>query len=73
MASTVDLGVLWKFFHNSGVKQSSSHWKVHCKACVAYHERALDNEATAANGGLTIALDAGTELLAKKARFELGA
>ena len=69
MASSVDLGVLWKFFHNSGVKQNSSHWKTHCKACVAYHERALEEEAIAANG---LTLDAGTELLAKQARFEAG-
>ncbi|KZP20381.1 hypothetical protein FIBSPDRAFT_954547 [Athelia psychrophila] len=66
MASGGDINGLWLFFHNSGVKQNASHWKVHRQSCVAYHERIL--EAAAVDDGLL--LDAGTELLAKQARFE---
>ncbi|KZP16681.1 hypothetical protein FIBSPDRAFT_957763 [Athelia psychrophila] len=65
MASGGDINGLWLFFHNSGVKQNASHWKVHCRSCVAYHERILE---AATDDGLL--LDAGTELLAKQARFE---
>ncbi|KZP33921.1 hypothetical protein FIBSPDRAFT_881408 [Athelia psychrophila] len=47
MASGVEVNRLWLFFHNSGVKQNASHWKVHCRGCVAYHEEILEDGAAA--------------------------
>ncbi|KZP22974.1 hypothetical protein FIBSPDRAFT_737980 [Athelia psychrophila] len=59
MASAVDVNRLWQFFHNSGIKQNGSHWRTHCRGCVAYHEKILEDEAAAANGLL---LNAGTDV-----------
>ena len=62
--------VLWKFFEHSGEKQNTSHYKTYCKACVAHHLGVLEAEAqTAANG---VTLDAATEMLAARERYEAG-
>ncbi|KZP23372.1 hypothetical protein FIBSPDRAFT_737740 [Athelia psychrophila] len=67
MAPNANVNPLWKLFHSTGIKQNTSHFITHCWACVHYHEKILEEEAAVVNG---LTLDAGTELLAKQARFE---
>ncbi|KZP27364.1 hypothetical protein FIBSPDRAFT_948639 [Athelia psychrophila] len=68
MATNGNINPLWKFFHSTGVKQNTSHFITHCRACVHHYEKILEDEADMAANGLI--LDAATELLAKQARFE---
>lgn len=60
---------LWKYFHNSGKKQNSSHYIAYCKACVAHHQELLETAAAAAND---VTFNASTEMLASNWRFEKG-